>query len=357
LLLAQPGTATPLSSVVRWARRLLYATGMTLRTLRAGCFGVVTAFVVLGLGSGCYDGHDSQPSDSDAAIDSQAGRAGLAMPPAAALDAGVLPGDSCKKSVPLSEWSAKYSCPTQLGDAREQLCENLMGGSQSAAVVLSSPHDLAPNSCGGFSATHYMGHAGTRYHYDATGALVGVTAFDGIVLPACSDVYGKTCTITAQADRLCAVSCPAIACINGLNVKLDAPKKPATYANARLEICHNDRCTTTSLGPDAAPGPEGVGTVLFNDTLASGMLVTFTLWQREPESWVEFDLGAHDTSLLRDGDSYVIRLTQKDGTPLYQIYETVDHYDNHEIGAPCTQQCKRRAVDYRDAIEVDAGSP
>lgn len=302
----------------------------------------------------CYSDQSKSPVEQEAA-----GRAG--PPKKVAADAGAT-GSVCSASAGLDDWCSRFDCPRQLVFARPSLCENEMKSSLTAEE-LAPKHERAANSCGGESVTHFGHLASTRYDYDANGDLVGVVVSDPIALDDCAEsvhTYGKSCAVTGKAERLCGVLCPAIACVAGFNLKLSAPEPTSTYEGARIEVCQNDTCTKGELASMIGERPSsGTGFGVYGATLIDSVSINLTLWGNLPEQFLELGVSSWDTTKMKDGDRYLLKLTSKDGKRLVDLSQTVDKYEIREVGAPCTQYCPQKTIDLRGMtdIELDAGAP
>ena len=244
--------------------------------------------------------------------------------------------------------------------ARPSLCENEMKSSLTAEE-LAPKHERAANSCGGESVTHFGRLALTRYDYDGHGDLVGVMVSDPTALGDCDETahtYGKSCAVTGQPERLCGVLCPGIACSAGFHVKLSAPHPTSTYEGAQLEVCQNDNCKKGRLASTIGEH-SGFGVGVYSATLIESVSINLTLWHDLPEQYLELGVSSWDPRTMQDGDRYVLELTSKDGKRLVDLSQTVDKYEIHEIGAPCTQYCPEMSIDLRGKTDVDAdaGTP
>jgi hypothetical protein len=302
---------------------------MHTNNLRLTMLGLMTLGL---LAAGC-------PRDEDRATAPDA--AAASPPSAAAKDA-----DAACPPARLSDFcDSAAACPMTTAAARDAFCTDL---DQSVRV--------AANSCGGASVTRPAGSGTTQYDFDSDGKLIGAGHASADSPAGCAEDterYGQTCSLVAEPAGLC--GCPAIACIDGLHIKLDLPKLDG-WQGVRVEICLNDTCLTDTI--DREPTLFAGGTGVFSGMLAAGLNATLTAWHSEPDSpWLMVNIDTQDATQLHDGDRYRFTLTRPDGSRAIAFEHTVEHYGANIIGQPCTMTCLLKDLDLRGQNDADAGQP
>lgn len=113
-----------------------------------------------------------------------------------------------------------------------------------------------PSSCGGPSVSVFRGLGQRVWHFDAEERLIGYEAI-GDLPGMCSDgtfgyskSYGRICTAVGPATDLCAMDCPAIACIPTATLRVSPSLSHSEAAAHVVRACRNEECySATVLAP------------------------------------------------------------------------------------------------------------
>jgi hypothetical protein len=154
----------------------------------------VCLVVCVGLGGACADDDDDHTVDAGADTSMSEGGSGGDGPTAGrgATD--------CRSQRSLAEYCEPPNCPRSPEAVLGRICMN------TEPAFLS--YHVEPNECGGTTVHHLIGNSSMRYHFDTSGALIGVTSVDDVPAPGCDDIairYGRTCTnLTPRPRTRCA---------------------------------------------------------------------------------------------------------------------------------------------------------